>query len=82
MFTIGNATVRNCNGYTRREMLRVGGLSLAGLTLADWFRSTSAAPGEPRRESACIFLWLDGGPRPLWRTRARHESDLFRVDVD
>ena len=65
MFTIGNTTVRNCGGMTRREMLQVGGLSLAGLTLADFFRSTSAAPGEQRRESACIFLWLDGGPSHL-----------------
>src|SRR6516225_6104473 len=65
MFTIGNATIRNCSGISRREMLRVGGLSLAGLTLADFLRSTSAAPGEQRREAACIFLWLDGGPSHL-----------------
>jgi hypothetical protein len=65
MFTIGQATVRNCAGVTRREMLRVGGLSLAGLTLADFLRSTSAAPGGERREAACIFLWLDGGPSHL-----------------
>ena len=33
MFTIGNSSVRNCSGITRREMLRVGGLSLAGMTV-------------------------------------------------
>jgi hypothetical protein len=65
MFTIGNTRVRNCTGLTRREMLRVGGLSRAGLTLADWLRSTSASPGAARREAACIFLWLDGGPSHL-----------------
>src|ERR1044071_1167352 len=65
MFTIGDSTVRNCTGITRREMLRVGGLSLAGLTRADFFRSPSAAPGEAGREAACIFLWLDGGPSHL-----------------
>src|SRR6516164_6807916 len=65
MFTIGTTSVRKCSGLTRREMLRVGGLSLAGLTLADWLRSTSASPGAARREAACIFLWLDGGPSHL-----------------
>jgi hypothetical protein len=62
MFNIGTTTVRNCSGVSRREMLKVGGLSLAGLTLADFFRSSQASPGSERREAACIFLWLDGGP--------------------
>jgi hypothetical protein len=65
MFTIGTTTVRNCGGLTRREMLRVGGLSLAGATLADWIGSMSAAPGTQRRDVSCIFLWLDGGPSHL-----------------
>ncbi|MBM3994153.1 MAG: DUF1501 domain-containing protein [Planctomycetes bacterium] len=65
MFTIGDSTVRNCGGITRREMLRIGGLSLAGLTLADLFRSAHASPDRERREAACIFLWLDGGPSHL-----------------
>ncbi len=64
MFTIGTTKVRNCSGMTRREMLQVGGVGIAGLTLADWLRSkANAAPGETRREVSVIFLWLDGGPR-------------------
>ncbi len=62
MFTIGNTKVRNCSGITRRDMLKVGGLSLAGMTLADWFRSSAASPGSARGDVSCIFLWLDGGP--------------------
>src|SRR6266542_2836028 len=63
MFTIGNTKVRNCAGLTRREMLTVGGLGIAGFTLADLLRAKlDAAPGETRREVSCIFLWLDGGP--------------------
>ena len=31
MFNVGTATARNCQGLTRRELLRVGGLGIAGL---------------------------------------------------
>ncbi len=68
MLNIGTATVRNCRGLTRRELLRVGGLGIAGLTLADWFRSREvrANPGATApRDVSCIFLWLDGGPSHL-----------------
>jgi hypothetical protein len=68
MFNIGRAVVRNCQGVTRRELLRVGGLGIAGLTLADWFRSqtSQANPGQSSlRDVSCIFLWLDGGPSHL-----------------
>ena len=68
MFNVGAATARNCQGLTRRELLRVGGLGIAGLTLADWFRSrpAQANPGQGAlRDVSCIFLWLDGGPSHL-----------------
>ena len=65
MLRVGEATVRNCQGVTRREMLRVGGLGLLGASLADRFRGEAGAAGSiasRRREKSCIFLWLDGGP--------------------
>jgi hypothetical protein len=64
MLNVGTSTVRTCQGWTRREMLRVGGLGVAGLTLADWLaQSGRANPGSGRpRDVSCIFLWLDGGP--------------------
>src|SRR4051794_1786564 len=65
MFDVGASAIRTCQGWTRREMLRVGGLGIAGLTLADWFRTQQARanPGSDRpRDVSCIFLWLDGGP--------------------
>lgn len=63
MFTIGNTKVRNCSGLSRRQMLTIGGLGLAGMTLADLIRTkTDASPGDGRREVSVIFLWLDGGP--------------------
>jgi hypothetical protein len=69
MLGIGTATTRNCQGLSRREVLQVAGLGVAGITLADWFRSqeAQATPGSQRdsRDISCIFLWLDGGPSHL-----------------
>ncbi len=61
---------RLCNGVTRREALRVGGLGLAGLGLADFFRlqETQAAKAVPRsfgKAKSCILLYLYGSPSQL-----------------
>src|SRR5688572_1569393 len=65
MLEIGAASVRTCEGISRRRLLSVGGLGVMGLSLADALRA-DAAPGlENRRPSgppSCIFVWLDGGP--------------------
>jgi hypothetical protein len=50
---------RLCDGSTRREFLRVGGLALAGLTLPSLLR-VQAAP--LRRVKSVIQLFLWGGP--------------------
>src|SRR6266404_4204664 len=67
MFSIHEAGPRLCDGLTRREWLRVGGLSVCGLSLP-------ALLAAPRRASAtgveqsfgkaksCIVLFLLGGP--------------------
>jgi hypothetical protein len=55
---------RLCDGVTRREFLRVGGIGLAGLTLPALLRNQArAAPTEkePRARSVIqLFMW--GGP--------------------
>ena len=56
-FTTGRS--RDCSGVSRRDFVRVGGLALGGLTLADAL-AAAAAPG--RKDVSCIFLWLVGGP--------------------
>jgi len=51
-------------GISRRDLLQVGGLAFAGLTMADVLRLQSqAAPGEkrPTREKSVILIWLRGG---------------------
>ncbi len=58
---------RLCDGLTRREMLRVGGLGLAGggLSLADLARGSARAGSADAtfgRAKSCIVLFLMGGP--------------------
>ena len=47
----------------RREFLRIGGLGLGGLSLADLLSAkASAAAGNPVRDKSVIFLFMHGGP--------------------
>ena len=72
MSRLNAAPVRNqpvadrkiCDGVSRREFLRVGGLGLSGLTLADVLRLQASAqtPVKPR---AVIMVCLAGGPSHL-----------------
>jgi uncharacterized protein (DUF1501 family) len=70
MLKIGQVRSRNCQGVTRRELLQVGGLGILGLTLADGFRTEQARAANPksakhRADTACIFVFLEGGPSQL-----------------
>ena len=55
---------RNCQGYTRRDFLRVGGLALGGMTLANQLRCNAALAesGGAIRKKSVVFLFLQGGP--------------------
>jgi hypothetical protein len=55
----------DCRGVSRREFLRVGGLSALGLSLPAFFRlrqQAQASAAAPRRAANCILLWMQGGP--------------------
>ncbi len=58
---------RRCDGITRRELLRVGGLSAWGLGVGDLLRARRLGAAELPRAAAqsCILIWLDGGPSHL-----------------
>jgi uncharacterized protein (DUF1501 family) len=64
MFTIESQPLRLCDGMSRRDMLRIGSLGVAGLTLPDLLRQAPAQEGTPGRGRAksCIVLFLFGGP--------------------
>lgn len=57
----GPAAGRNCAGMSRRSLLSAGFLGVGGLTLADLYRA-QAASAAPTPKTACIVVWLDGGP--------------------
>jgi hypothetical protein len=63
MLTFLGANRHFCDGLTRRDFLHVGGLGLAGLTLADLLRlRADGAATAPSRSRAVIMVYLAGGP--------------------
>src|SRR6478609_5132413 len=59
----------NCDGVARRDFLKLGVASFAGLGMVDLLRARSAAAELARAEGRsspravnCIMIWLDGGP--------------------
>ncbi len=60
--------IRRCDGVTRRDFVRVGGLTAMGLGLADLLalqRASAASPQTGKTARSCILVWLDGGPSHL-----------------
>jgi hypothetical protein len=47
---------------SRRDVLQVGALSLAGLTLADVLRGQARAASGAKRDKSVIMIWMRGGP--------------------
>ena len=62
MLSVLGRGVKLCDGMTRREVLRVGGLGVAGLSLADVWRLQAASPERTGRGKSVIMIWLRGGP--------------------
>src|SRR5690348_249980 len=64
MLDLLTGTSSDCRGHTRREFLRVGGLSALGLSLPGFLRlqSRAAEAGAMRKDVNCILLWMQGGP--------------------
>ncbi len=82
---------RLCDGWTRREVLRVGGLSALGLTLADWFRLEAAAAAPPKGRARSVILIFNCGapshidlwdPKPDAPSEVRGEFKPIPTNVD
>src|ERR1043165_8295764 len=69
MLSIQGPRIRLCDGITRREVLRIGGLASTGLLWSDWLRARAADGAKPtaKRPSAkaCILIYNYGGPSHL-----------------
>ncbi len=65
MLSILGKPGRMCDGLNRRELLRVGGIGLAGVSLANLLQTQAPAAtvdAQFGRAKNVIFLWLQGGP--------------------
>src|SRR5262249_16245370 len=71
MFSLGWGQVPLCEGMTRRQWLRVGGLGVAGLALPELLRAQatpSNVEGSFGRARSCILCFLFGAPahQDIW----------------
>jgi hypothetical protein len=65
MFNLYRGQVRDCECISRREILRIGGLGLAGLSLPGLLRLESQAEASAtghREQRSVILMWMQGGP--------------------
>ena len=63
---ISRLSLRRCDGVTRRDFVRIGGLTAFGLGMTDFFAHRATAEGKSdAKASRAILIWLDGGPSHL-----------------
>jgi hypothetical protein len=65
MLTFFGRRRRYCDGISRRDFLRVGALSVGGLSMADLMRRRAAANTSPAPGKSVIMVFLHGGPPHL-----------------
>src|SRR3954471_5329621 len=82
MFNVpfGFSPRRNCEGFSRRQMLRVGSTGLsAGLTLPRLLEGQESNPDRrSRKATSCIFLFLEGGPphQDMWDPKPEAPAEI------
>ena len=82
MLSIPGRPGRTCDGYSRRELMRIGGAGLIGLSLPEFLRmQATAAPAtlgiEPKAKSV-ILIFLQGGPShiDIWDPKPDAPSNI------
>ncbi|MBI2826416.1 MAG: DUF1501 domain-containing protein [Planctomycetia bacterium] len=90
MLTIwGSPSGQTCEGHSRRDFLRIGGLGTAALSLPTLLaaRTTAAATGQATKDTSVIWLWLGGGATqietfdPKMEAPAEFRSTVGAVDT-
>jgi len=73
----GGEVTRSRDGVNRRDFLRVGALSMAGLTLADLLRMKACGEVKDGKAKSVIQFWMGGGPSHLdtWDPKPEAGSD-------
>ena len=62
MLSIRESSASLCDGVSRREVFRAGGLAALGLSLPTLNRIQASSPTSAKRAKNCIVLFLLGGP--------------------
>src|SRR5579872_193922 len=69
MLSIPGKSGSTCDGFSRREFLRVGGVGILGMSLADILQLQAAEPADAPKQKAgwgkaksLLFVFLQGGP--------------------
>lgn len=64
MLTLTSGLTRDCEGFNRRDLLRIGALGLGGLSLPQLLaaRASASGAGYPVTDKSVVFLYLRGGP--------------------
>ncbi len=61
IFGSRDSASRRCDGVSRRDFIRIGGLGVGGLTLSQLLRA-EAAQGKRSSHKAVIMIFMTGGP--------------------
>ena len=61
MLSLGTTVANTCDGLSRRSLLKIGGLSLFGISLPQVLAAQSQPPREGKAKNV-ILLWMGGGP--------------------
>jgi hypothetical protein len=62
MLTVYGEKQRFCDGVSRRQFLRIGGMAMGGLALADFLAAEARAAVKIPQQKAVIIVYLAGGP--------------------
>ncbi len=82
MLDLSNDSQRKQWDFHRRDALQIGGLSALGLTSADLSQlraePVNDASTAKRRQNACVFLFLFGGPSQidLWDMKPNASTEI------